>query len=331
MVTSDPTGEVVPRSRAGAAGDRSGNEPVRSVATDVAQHGEEVYLAVDIGGTKLAVGVVDLRGRVLVRDRVPTPQRNVWVALIRLIDRVLATAGGARFLACGVGCGGPMTRGGDLVSPLHIPEWRDFPLRTRLAETTGLATFVDNDAKALALGEGWTGSAVGLADYLAMVVSTGVGGGIVSGGRLLGGRLGNAGHIGHVVVIPDGRRCSCGGRGCLEAYASGRAIAATTGRPPEAAPTPALIEQTGTLVGRAIATVMTTVDLRRAFVGGSVAHGFGRPFFAAAQSELERCTGLSFLEGARIEPVGNGALGPLVGAAAIARDGVRDQLASIEA
>lgn len=320
-------------SRPRPVGSREGHasEPVRSVATEVTPRGEEVFLAVDVGGTKLAVGVVDRSGRVVVRDRVPTPQRNVWVALTRLIDRVRATASGARFLACGVGCGGPMTPGGGRVSPLHIPEWREFPLRDRLAEVTGLPTFVDNDAKALALGEGWTGAAVGLEDYLAMVVSTGVGGGIVSGGRLLDGRLGNAGHIGHVVVVPDGRACHCGGRGCLEAYASGRAIAQMTGRPPEAAPSPAVVEQTGMLVGRAIATVMTTVDLTRAFVGGSVAHGFARPFFVAAQDELERCTGLSFLKGATVEPVGNGALGPLIGAAAVARIRLMDGPASIGA
>ncbi len=95
---------------------------------------------------------------------------------------------------------------------------------------TGLPTFVDNDAKALALGEGWVGAAVGYADYIALVVSTGIGGGIVLDGRLLNGRLGNAGHIGHVVVVPDGRVCSCGSRGCLEAEASGTALEALTGR-----------------------------------------------------------------------------------------------------
>ncbi len=107
-------------------------------------------------------------------------------------------------VVCGVGCGGPMSPGGEEVSPLNIEAWRSFPLRSRLAELTGLATFVDNDAKALALGEGWVGAATGRDDYIAMVVSTGVGGGIVLDGRLLGGRLGNAGHIGHVVVEPDG-------------------------------------------------------------------------------------------------------------------------------
>ena len=124
-----------------------------------------------------------------------------------------------------------MSPGGEAVSPLNIAGWRAFPLRSRLAGLTGLPTFVDNDAKALALGEGWVGAAVGSADYIALVVSTGIGGGIVLDGRLLNGRLGNAGHIGHVVVVPDGRACPCGSRGCLEAEASGTALAALTGQP----------------------------------------------------------------------------------------------------
>ncbi len=114
-----------------------------------------------------------------------------------------------------------MTAGGETVSPLNIPAWRDFPLRRRLAEATGLPTWVDNDAKALALGEGWVGAAAGVSDFIAMVVSTGVGGGIVLDGRLLDGADGNAGHIGHVIVEPDGHLCACGARGCLEAEASG--------------------------------------------------------------------------------------------------------------
>lgn len=279
------------------------------------------YLALDIGGTKLAAGVVTERGEVIVRDRVSTPTRQVWPAVERLIRRVHAAAIGEQLVACGVACGGPMAPGGEVVSPLHIGDWRDFPLAAELRQATGLPVFVDNDAKALALAEGWCGAAAGVDDYVAVVVATGVGGGIVSGGHLVAGRLGNAGHIGHVVVEPDGRPCACGGKGCLEAYASGRAIEAETERPPSRAPQ-AIIERTGNLVGRAIASTMAVVDLRLALVGGSVALGFGAPFFAAAQAELDRRTGLSFLRGAAIRPVGLGSLAPLVGAAAVARRGL---------
>ena len=122
-----------------------------------------------------------------------------------------------------------MLRGGVAVSPLNIPAWRDFPLRSELEGLPSLAAipvFVDNDAKALALGEAWAGAGRGVEHFLAMVVSTGIGGGIVLDGRVLDGRSGNAGHIGHVVVEPSGRRCRCGSQGCLEAEASGSAIEA---------------------------------------------------------------------------------------------------------
>jgi glucokinase len=209
-----------------------------------------------------------------------------------------------------------MSAGGNEVSPLNIEAWRGFPLRARLAALTGLATFVDNDAKALAVGEGWIGAAAGRANFLAMVVSTGVGGGIVLDGRLLDGRLGNAGHIGHVVVEPAGRACRCGGRGCLEAEASGTAIEAITGRPPREA-SAELVEHVGTLVGRAIASVVNLLDLPLAVVSGSVALGYGAPFFRAAQVEMDLRCRLDFARGARVVPGGLGDAGPLVGAARV--------------
>src|ERR671916_1504560 len=162
---------------------------------------------------------------------------------------------------------GPGAWSGGGVSPLNIPAWRGFPLRSRLAAATGLPTTVDNDAKALALGEGWVGAASGARDYIAMVVSTGVGGGIVLDGRLLDGAGGNAGHIGHVIVEPDGRICGCGARGCLEAEASGTGIRAATGAVPADAPDE-VRRRTGTLVGRAVASVVNLLDLRLAVVAG---------------------------------------------------------------
>ncbi|MEA3020630.1 MAG: glucokinase, partial [Actinomycetota bacterium] len=172
-------------------------------------------LAVDVGGTKLAAAVITDDGEILARAQAPTPvgagAEDLFDALVSVIDQVRA----GDEAVCGVGCGGPMAPGGEAVSPLNIGAWRAFPLRSRLAAATGLATYVDNDAKALALGEGWKGAAAGARDFLAMVVSTGVGGGIVLDGRLLDGALGNAGHIGHVIVRPDGAPCACGARGCL--------------------------------------------------------------------------------------------------------------------
>lgn len=277
----------------------------------------ESYLAIDIGGTKLAAGIVDATGAVVVRDRIATPPREVWPALARLVRRVVAASPAAP-VACGVGCGGPMDPIDGTVSPLHIPSWQHFPLHAEVAELTSLPTTVDNDAKALALGEAWCGAAVGVADFVGMVLGTGVGGGIVSGGRLLQGRLGNAGHVGHIVVEPDGRPCSCGGFGCLEAYCSGPAIEAETGRPPQRA-SQAIIERTGLLVGRALASLGALVDLKTAVIGGSVALGFGEPFFGAAQRELAHRARLSFSTGFEVRPAGLGPAAPLIGAAALAR------------
>jgi glucokinase len=275
-------------------------------------------LAVDIGGTKIAAAIVGGSGAIRCEAAVPTPRSHdpdeVFGAVAATVDQVRFQADPA---ICGVGCGGPMSAGGETVSPLNIQAWRHFPLRDRLVRLLGLPVVVDNDAKALALGEGWLGSARGVSNFVAMVVSTGVGGGIVLDGRLLEGAHGNAGHIGHVVVEPDGRPCACGGRGCLEAEASGLSIEASTGRP-AAESDPAVRRRTGTLVGRAVASVANLLDLELAVVAGSVALGFGEPFFVAAQAEIELRAGLDFSRSTRIVPAGLGAAGPLVGATAVA-------------
>ncbi len=151
-----------------------------------------------------------------------------------------------------------------------------------------------------------------------MVVSTGIGGGIVLDGRLLDGANGNAGHIGHIIVEPDGNLCRCGARGCLEAEASGTAIARITGRP-AAESTPAMISHVGILVGRGVASVANLLDLQLAVVAGSVALGFGAPFFHAAQHEVDARCRLAFSRATRIVPGALGADGPLIGAAAVAR------------
>lgn len=276
------------------------------------------YLAVDIGGTKLSVGVVSTTGEVLSHGRALTPQVNVWQALQELItDQV--TNSSVDLIACGVGCGGPMAPQGEYVSTLHIPEWRDFPLRAKLQELVQLPVYIDGDAKALVQGEVWCGAVAGQTDVIGMVVSTGVGGGIISQGKVLDGRSGNAGHIGHVIVVPDGRLCACGSHGCLEAHASGRSIEAITGKPAAQA-SAQVVAETGRLVARALVSVGAAVDLRSAVIAGSVALGFGKPFFESIQSELDRSAKIGFVQGFSVCPAGLGPLSPLVGAAAVARN-----------
>ncbi len=287
-------------------------------------------LAVDIGGTKLAVGLVDQMAVIVARDQCATPRTNdaerLFGTLGDLIEAMTERARelGEPVLVCGVGTGGPMEPGGTAVSPLNIGAWRDFPLRARLEKLAGLAgvpLFIDNDAKALALGESWAGAGRGVGNFIAMVVSTGIGGGIVLDGRLLDGRTGNAGHIGHVVVDPTGRHCRCGSRGCLEAETSGLAIEEITGRAPAEASRD-IVERAGILVGRAVASVASLLDLRLALVGGSVALGYGADFFAAGQRELDAWACISHARGCRLEPVALGADGPIVGAAAVGWRGV---------
>jgi glucokinase len=275
------------------------------------------YLAIDIGGTKLAVGVVSTSGELLSRMQTQTPSTDVWGALKKLIDaQMLQTE--VRIEACGVGCGGPMTLGGESVSPLNIPDWRGFSLLSAIESATGLKTYIANDAQALVLGEVWCGSAVGVSDVIGMVVSTGVGGGIVSNNKLVTGHFGNAGHIGHVIVEPDGRLCECGAHGCLEAHVSGRSIEAMTGRPSEYATNEVKIEA-GKLVGRALVAVGALMDLQLCVIGGSVALGFGALFFESVQHELDRSARLEFIRGMRVLPVGLGDAAPLIGAASLAR------------
>lgn len=276
------------------------------------------YLAVDIGGTKLSVGVVSGSGEILSHGRALTPQVQVWSTLSELIASQMA-ASEVELVACGVGCGGPMSPNGDFVSTLHIPEWRDFPLRSSLEKLVQMPVYIDGDAKALVQGEVWCGAVAGQTDVVGMVVSTGVGGGIISGGKVLDGRSGNAGHIGHVIVVPDGRLCACGSRGCLEAHASGRSIEAITGKPAAQA-SQQVVQETGRLVALALVSVGATLDVRSAVIAGSVALGFGAPFFEAVQSELDRSAKIGFIDGFKVCPAGLGPLSPLVGAAAVARN-----------
>ncbi|WP_419918028.1 ROK family protein [Candidatus Poriferisocius sp.] len=281
-------------------------------------------LALDIGGTKVAGGVVTPAGQVLCRRQVPTvgPDGEALFARVEGLARAVLAEHGEPVAACGVGCGGPARGGHRLVSPLNIGIWRDFPLRDRLCDALQLPVVVENDAKALALAEGWVGAATGVDNYLAMVVSTGVGGGIVLDGRLLDGTDGNAGHIGHVFVTEGGRADAAGAVGLLEGQASGLAIAdLLNGRPPADAP-PQVRRRVGTLVGRGVGSVANLLDLRLAVVGGSVALGYGDDFFGAAQAEIDRICRLDHSRGTRIVPSPLGPDGGIIGAAAAVDHGI---------
>ena len=286
-------------------------------------------LAVDIGATKFAAGLVTLRGELLDRSIVEVEQdvgpQSHFAALAGIVGEQLdrsGTHGDARVRAIGIACAGPIERNCETVSPVNISSWRRFPLRSHLADLTGLPVYGDLDAKALALSEGWLGAARGVPSFCAMTVSTGVGGDFVVDGELLDGATGNAGHVGHVIVEPGGRRCTCGARGCLEAEASGLAIEAITGRPPTE-PTYDIMRRTGRLVGRAAGMICSSLDLDLVVVGGTVALGFAATFFNAAQEEIDAVAHVGHGTAARITPARLGDQGPLIGAGAVGLRGVR--------
>jgi glucokinase len=190
----------------------------------------ERVLALDIGGTKLAVGVVARGGEVLARQReetdraaTPTQIMDALEAMARAVMRRCRPA--PPMDAIGISYGGPVDYGAGLtVTCHHLDGWEGIPLRDEMARRLGVPAFMDNDANAAALAEGMFGAGKGHRYLLYLTVSSGIGGGIIAGGRVYRGATGMAGEIGHTTVLPDGPRCTCGRRGCLEALASGWSI-----------------------------------------------------------------------------------------------------------
>jgi glucokinase len=273
-------------------------------------------LALDIGATKVEAALVDAAGTLSARSRINDADHHddLITAVIELARRVMAEGS---VDVVGVGCAGPMSRGGEEVSPLNIPQWRGFPLRRRLRDALGLDVYVDGDARALALAEGAFGAARQQSSYLSMVVSTGVGGGVVIDGELLDGESGNAGHIGHLNVVPNGNLCSCGAFGCLEAEASGWAIEARTGVAPADADA-ATRTRTAELVGRAVGTLASVLDFNHCYIAGSVALGYGDEFFDVANKSARSMARLPYSEHLEIVRSELGVDGPLLGAALVA-------------
>jgi glucokinase len=288
----------------------------------------DAVLAVDIGGMQFRAALVGGRGGLI--DRTATDIRfedgpeSLYTALAGTVEEMLVSAAprhGVRVRGVGVACAGPVARHLDTVSPVSLA-WRDFPLRGRLEDLTGLPVFGDLDARALALAEGWLGAAQGHPNFCALTISATIGGGVVLDNELLDGESGAAGSIGHIIVKPGGRRCRCGAQGCLDAEASGQAVEAITGRP-HSEPTYAIMQRTGRLVGGAAAVVCNALDLALVVVGGTVAVDFAATFFHAAQLSLDEYARLPYSRGARITPSRLSETGLLLGAGALGWRGVR--------
>ena len=306
-------------------------------------------LGIDIGGTKIAAGVVSPSGEVLSYQRQlvrQTTEAEDFLAQVMAVTQAALVASPQVPDRVGVGCGGPMRWPAGVVSPLHIPAWRNFLLKDRLTDLLQLPVTVDNDAKAFALGEARFGAGRGAHNLLGMVVSTGVGGGIVSEGRLQHGATGNAGHIGHVIVsdAAEASQCDCGAVGCLTVFASGTWLAIrarqaiengvvttlsslplaelTTQQIAQAARAGdnlslELLEEAGFALGRAIASSAHLLDLDRVVIGGGVAES-GELLFAPLRAEYARRARLDFSRDLAILPAALGTESGVIGAAALA-------------
>ncbi|WP_329123664.1 ROK family protein [Streptomyces sp. NBC_01353] len=308
----------------------------------------DLVVALDFGGTKIAGALVDGDGAILVRAQRPTPAREDGETVMRAVESVLADLAASPLWesahAVGIGSAGPVDASAGTVSPVNVPGWRGFPLVERVHKATGgrPVTLV-GDGVAMTAAEHWQGAARGHDNALCLVVSTGVGGGLVLGGRVHPGPTGNAGHIGHISVDLDGAPCACGGRGCVERIASGPHIAGRAldngWRPgPDGDTSAAAVaaaaragdpvavasfDRAAQALAAGIAATATLVEIDIAVVGGGVA-GAGDVLFDPLRRSLRAYATLSFVRDLVVVPALTGTDAGLLGAAAAAAPHIPD-------
>jgi glucokinase len=296
-------------------------------------------LAVDVGGTKVEAALVDPSGVVLPgsRFRAPTGPERDSDDLALSVDEVVGLAAaalpaGARLVGAGIGSAGPVNEAEGRVSPLNLAVWRGYPLRDQvMAALPDIPVVLRMDGICIALAEHWVGAGRGYDNVMGMIVSTGIGGGLVLHGNTVSGPTGNAGHIGHVEVAGFDDPCLCGGIGCVEAIASGPKTVAwarregwtgTTGEElgasfragdPIAA---AAIERSGRAIGQVIASATSLVDLEIVAIGG----GFSQVtpvLFDHMRTAIAKRWQFDFVTKVKVVPSGLSSDGPLIGAAAL--------------
>ncbi|MFK0256107.1 ROK family protein [Streptomyces sp. NPDC090445] len=305
-------------------------------------------MAIDIGGTKIAGALVLPDGTMTATTRRPTPRDTdadgVFAAVAEVVAELARSPLWPAAVRCGIGSAGPVDASRGTVSPVNIGAWRGFPVQARVAAELArhgapLPTVLVGDGVAMTAAEHWLGAACGHANALCMVVSTGVGGGLILNNRLHPGPTGNAGHIGHISVAFDGPRCVCGSRGCVESIASGTAIArwaAEQGWTPaggaagdataagvaaaaEAGDPLALaaFDRAGRALAAAIAASATLVETGITVIGGGVAAS-GDTLFGPIRAHLADYATLSYVGGLEVVPAALGTHAGLIGAAAAA-------------
>lgn len=291
-------------------------------------------LGVDLGGTKIEVALVEPGGdpvytrrafRRLPTDAADGPEAVV-ASVAAAAREVLAEAGVDRVLGAGVGVAGQVDapRGVVRSSP-NLPGWNDFPLGPSLAERLGLPVVVTNDVNAAALGEQVAGAGRGVDDVVVVFAGTGVGGGVVAGGRLVEGAGGYASELGHMPIVAGGRRCTCGNLGCLEAYCGGWALAERAREAgvdvpldPAVPAARAIVEEAGRHLGAGLVGAIHLLNPRRVILGGGVIESLPR-IAEIAEAEVRARAIPVFLEGLEIVPPALGAEAGVIGAAHLAR------------
>ncbi|MFG2992882.1 ROK family protein [Streptomyces sp. NPDC048257] len=307
-------------------------------------------VAIDIGGTKIAGALVHPDGTMTATTRRPTPRGvdadGVMAAVAEVVADLSESPLWASAVRCGIGSAGPVDASRGTVSPVNIGAWREFPVQERVvaelaARGADLPTVLAGDGVAMTAAEHWLGAARGHANALCMVVSTGVGGGLILNNQLHPGPTGNAGHIGHISVAFDGEPCVCGGHGCVESIASGTAIArwareqgwtpsGTAGSVRDATAAGvaaaaaegdpialAAFDRAGRALAAAIAATGTLVETDIAVIGGGVASA-GDTLFAPIRRHLAAYATLSFVKDIQVVPAMLGTHAGLIGAAAAA-------------
>ncbi|MGW3913371.1 ROK family protein [Streptomyces sp. NPDC005070] len=302
----------------------------------------DLVAALDIGGTKIAGALVDGHGRIVLRAQRPTPAQEDGDTVMRAVEDVIGELAVSPLWsgagALGIGSAGPVDASAGTVSPVNVPGWRGYPLVERASEAAGgLPVELIGDGVAITAAEHWQGAARGHDNALCMVVSTGVGGGLVLNGRLHAGPTGNAGHIGHISVDLDGDLCPCGSRGCVERIASGpniarRALEAGWRPGPDGDTSAAAVaeaaragdpvavasfERAAQALAAGIAATATLVEIDIAVIGGGVGKA-GDVLFAPLRRALADYATLSFVRRLTVTPALMGTDAGLVGAAAAA-------------
>ena len=193
-----------------------------------------VAIGVDLGGTNLRTAIINQDGEILDKRKELTLAAEGWKKVVaRLADsirRMQDEASGRGFRVAAAGVGAPGVIQGDrgiVVKSPNFPDWNNLPLKDELESIVGIPVTIENDANAAALGEQWQGAGRGIGSMILLTLGTGVGGGIVLNSKIWQGADGMAGEIGHMTLVPDGRKCGCGNTGCLEMYASARGIIMT--------------------------------------------------------------------------------------------------------